>query len=209
MRVALRERARNARQGVWMNRSFAPTVSLVGLIGLEFIAGCTWAQPKNIALDAAGGSPGTGGGVGGAAIPAPVPAVRVLPSTPLRQRRRWTPTAAPHEIPPCASLPICCWFSIGRGRWRKILGPATTARLQRPVRQNGIRPRRLSIPLSLARRRRFVGASSFFRATGTTAWSIRACKSAPASTPSRRSLPRSRSETFRKHAHDAGDDARG
>ncbi len=48
-----------------MNRSFAPIVSLTCLIGLGFVAGCTWAQPKNIALDAAGGGPGTAGGVGG------------------------------------------------------------------------------------------------------------------------------------------------
>lgn len=48
-----------------MNRSFAPIVSLMCLIGLGFVDGCTWAQPKNIALDAAGGSLGSGGGVGG------------------------------------------------------------------------------------------------------------------------------------------------
>ena len=48
-----------------MNRSFAPIVSLVGLIGLGLVAGCTWAQPKNIALDAAGGGPGSVGGAGG------------------------------------------------------------------------------------------------------------------------------------------------
>jgi hypothetical protein len=48
-----------------MNRSFAPIVRLVCLIGLGFIAGCTWAQPKNIALDATGGGPGSAGGAGG------------------------------------------------------------------------------------------------------------------------------------------------
>lgn len=48
-----------------MNRSIVLFVSLVGLLGLGLVAGCTWAQPKNLAVDAAGGSPGTGGGVGG------------------------------------------------------------------------------------------------------------------------------------------------
>jgi von Willebrand factor type A domain-containing protein len=48
-----------------MNRSFVLIVSFVGLIGLGLVAGCTWAQPKNVALDAAGGGSGTAGGVGG------------------------------------------------------------------------------------------------------------------------------------------------
>lgn len=48
-----------------MNRSIALFVSLVGLLGFGFVAGCTWAQPKNLALEAVGGSPGAAGGVGG------------------------------------------------------------------------------------------------------------------------------------------------
>jgi hypothetical protein len=48
-----------------MNRSFALIVCLVTLIGFGFVSGCTWSQPKNIALEASGGGAGTAAGVGG------------------------------------------------------------------------------------------------------------------------------------------------
>jgi hypothetical protein len=61
-----------------MNRAFAPFASLVCLSSLGFVAGCTWAPPRNIGpggeaggagtVGGEGGNRNTGGGVGGTGI---------------------------------------------------------------------------------------------------------------------------------------------